>query len=446
MLRARAHDPVVDLVRCCALLVVVLGHWVMQGLYVSEDGDLHRDGLLGLAPWTHPLTWVLQVMPVIFAVGGYANARSWRRAQEQGQGYGAWLHVRVLRLTRPLVPLLLFWTVAPGLAPLAGLQEGWIGVASRASLVPTWFLAVYLVVTAAAPLLVVAWDRWGFVSVAAGVAAAALVDLVSLATPLTSVGSLNVVFVWATMQQLGVAWEAGGLTRAAPLLAAAGGGGLVALVVVGPYATAMVGVTGFGVDNTLPPRVTLLLLGLLQVGGVVIGRPLLEGLAQRPWARTATLLLSARLMTVYLWHLTVLGMAAAVAIWWGGVGLHTRPDTVAWWQQRPAWFLVMTVMTVAAVQVFGRFEQVPSAAEGHRSAVPALLVIAWTTTGLGLLASGWLLAAHQVRWYLPLAVLLGPLVLSRQRTRQRTGRREDELTSGATSVLHPRHRRAEQAP
>src|SRR5688572_13710689 len=68
-LHPREHDPVVDLVRGGALLVVVLGHWVMQGLYVGGDGDLHRDGLLGLATWTHPLTWVLQVMPVIFAVG-----------------------------------------------------------------------------------------------------------------------------------------------------------------------------------------------------------------------------------------------------------------------------------------------------------------------------------------------------------------------------------------
>ena len=51
-----SRNGVVDLVWVTALLIVVLGHWVMQGVYVDTDGALQRQGLLGLVPWTHPLT------------------------------------------------------------------------------------------------------------------------------------------------------------------------------------------------------------------------------------------------------------------------------------------------------------------------------------------------------------------------------------------------------
>lgn len=433
----RAHDPVVDLLRAAALVVVVFGHWLMQGLYVDDRGGLHRDGLLGLAPWTHPLTWVLQVMPIVFAVGGYANARSWRRAQEMGQNYGSWLHVRVLRLTRPLIPLLLLWSVVPPLASLAGAGEGWVGIASRASLVPTWFLAVYLVVMAASPPMLAAWDRWGLASVVCGVLLAAAVDLVSLATPLASVGVLNVVLVWMTVHQLGIGWEAGSLNRVAPVLAIAGGAGLVLLVALGPYATAMVGVSGFGTDNTNPPRVTLLFLGLMQVGGAVMARPFLVRLSNRPAVRGTALALGSRLMTVYLWHLTVLGMVVGVAMSLGGVGLHARPDTADWWWQRPLWLMVLTLGTGLVVGALGWFEHVPTAVDGRQRPLPALVAVAWTTGGLGLLASGALLTGSGTRWYLPLLVLAAPLLLGRRASTTRSGLHRNGHMSAPLGTFDP---------
>lgn len=420
--RPAEHDPVVDLIRAAALVVVVLGHWVMQGLYVDARGDLHRDGLLGLADWTHPLTWLAQVMPVVFAVGGYANARSWRRARAQGQDYGAWLHVRVLRLTGPVVPLMVFWAVAAPLAPHLGLDNGWLGVASRASLVPTWFLAVYLVVTAVAPALVRAWDRWGGWTLVAGLLAAAMVDLVSLTTSFTWLAVLNVVLVWLTVHLLGVAWQDGWLVTRAPWVAVLGGVALVAVVVAGPYGVSMVGVSGHGVDNANPTRVTLLLLGLLQVGAAVAARPLVAGVASRRAGRLVSVALGGRLMTVYLWHLTSLGLATAVALWLGGIGLHARPATAAWWWQRPVWFAVLLVVLAVVVHLFGSFEHVPRSTVARRSPIPALCVALWTTAGLALLADGWLLKGDEVRWYLPVAVLAGPLLLGAWPS-GRTGRR-----------------------
>jgi hypothetical protein len=66
------RNRVVDLVRVLALCGVVLGHWLKQGWYVDDSGILRRAGLLGIAPWTHPLTWIFQVIPLFFVVGGYA--------------------------------------------------------------------------------------------------------------------------------------------------------------------------------------------------------------------------------------------------------------------------------------------------------------------------------------------------------------------------------------
>ena len=100
------RNRVVDLWRAVSILVVVLGHWTMAAVTV-RDGELVPGHLLVLAGWTHPLTWALQVMPVFFLVGGYANALSWRSARARGVAYAGWLRSRLRRLLVPVVPLLL---------------------------------------------------------------------------------------------------------------------------------------------------------------------------------------------------------------------------------------------------------------------------------------------------------------------------------------------------
>ena len=60
----------VDFLRAVSILAVVCGHWLMAGLYVDEAGTLQRGDLLSVSTWAHWLTWVFQVMPVFFLVGG----------------------------------------------------------------------------------------------------------------------------------------------------------------------------------------------------------------------------------------------------------------------------------------------------------------------------------------------------------------------------------------
>ena len=87
-----SRNRYVDFLRAVSILAVVFGHWLMAAPQMV-DGELSVEHLLVVAPWTQVATWVLQVMPVFFVVGGYANAASWESASRAGTGYPAWLRV-----------------------------------------------------------------------------------------------------------------------------------------------------------------------------------------------------------------------------------------------------------------------------------------------------------------------------------------------------------------
>jgi hypothetical protein len=110
------RDRVVDLLRIGSILVVIAGHWLLA-VVTRVDGRIAGDNLLALQPWTQWLTWLLQVMPVFFIVGGRVNGTGWDRARQAGGTAPAWIRRRADRLVRPILPLRLAWTVlTPGLA------------------------------------------------------------------------------------------------------------------------------------------------------------------------------------------------------------------------------------------------------------------------------------------------------------------------------------------
>lgn len=347
----------VDLLRAVSILVVVLGHWTMAAVTV-RDGELVPGHVLVLASWTHPLTWLFQVMPVFFLVGGYANALSWRSAQRRDEDYGTWLRARARRLTLPVVPVLLVWFAAGAVALGLGVDWRTLRLASTVALVPTWFLAAYILVVAVAPATLMAWERWRWWSLLAGALAAALVDLVSLSTGSIAIGFVNYLLVWATVHQLGYAWLDGDLSGVPrrTALAVAGLVGAVLLVVVGPYPVSMVGVDTATVNNTYPTRVTLLLLGMFQAGVVLLVEPLGHRLVAGAKAWAAVVALNARIMTLYLWHVTAMVAVIGVALLAGGRGLAVEPLTTAWWLTRPVWYVVLGAVTAGLVALLGRFE------------------------------------------------------------------------------------------
>jgi surface polysaccharide O-acyltransferase-like enzyme len=381
------RNRVVDLMRVVSILVVIFGHWLIAAVSF-QDGELVTGHLLSMATWTHPLTWVLQVMPVFFFVGGYSNALSWRSAQRNGVGYGGWLRARLRRLVLPVIPLLVVWGVGGWVAFTAGFEWETLQAASQVALVPTWFLATYVVIVALAPPALTLWDRLGWRAVAIGIAGAVVVDVVSIGLGVEMVGFLNYVMVWGTVHMLGYAWVDGRFagSRRRSALAGLGLVGLLGLVVVGPYATAMVGAGTDGITNSFPPRITLLCLGMLQAGLVLLAEPLLDRLAHRRSVWGGVVAVSSQIMTLYLWHFTAMILVIGAGVLAGGFGLGAAPNTAAWWLTRPVWFAVLTVVTVVLSMLFSRFERPGPDTRPEPRAWRPVLAVLLTCFGLALLA------------------------------------------------------------
>ena len=398
-LAARTPDSrnrYVDFLRALSICAVVFGHWLMAAPYVDGAG-IHISSMLEHQQWTRWMTWVFQVMPVFFLVGGYSNSISWQSAERKGQGYGAWLQVRLQRLAGPVLPLVVLWVILAAGAQWLGMRPGMVKVASQMALIPIWFLAVYIAVVVLVPLSFEAWRRYGFKSFGVLVAAAVIDDLLFFAADLKSAGWLNYAFVWLAVHQLGYAWRDGYLAgvRQGVAWVIAGGVVLAALVTLGPYPISMVSVPGQEVSNTLPPKIAMLALGIVQCGLLLsIEAPMRRWLAKsRPW--TAVVLINGMIMTVFLWHLTASTLAIGVALWLGGAGLELAPGSGSWWAMRPLWIAVYLLALLPFALGFGRFERSPGSSRddpGWRLVAGAVLMCA----GLALLAlegiagDGWL--------------------------------------------------------
>ena len=383
-----SRNRVVDLVRVFSILVVVFGHWLMAAI-TFEDGAIVPGHLLELANWTHPLTWVFQVMPLFFFVGGYSNALSWRSARRRDETYGSWLRARLRRLALPVVPLLMVWAIGGWLGLRLGLDWEILQLASRVALVPTWFLAAYVVIVTLAPPALALWERAGWWTIFAGVALAGVADVLSIGAGIVPAGFLNYVFVWATVHQLGYAWvdgEIATMSRRALMLVT---GLLMTLILVraGPYPVAMVGLDTDQITNSYPPRVTLTSLGIFQAGVILVLEPLLQRWMGRLGAWTTVVAVSGRIMTLYLWHLTAMVIVIGLGLLTGGLGFGIEPLSGAWWLSRPVWFAVLVIPTAALIAIFGRYER-PE--QDRRPAPPwwrPVTAVALICAGLGFLAA-----------------------------------------------------------
>lgn len=354
----------VDFLRAVSILMVVTGHWLIVALHY-QDGSLTPGDLLEIKPDTQWLTWIFQVMPIFFIVGGYANAVSLESARRRHVAYAGWLAARLHRLVTPLLALLLGWAGLAATFYFVGVSGGVTRLASRAALIPIWFLAIYIVVVILAPAMYDAWRRWGFASFFALVAIGALVDVAFFAAKLEWMGWSNYLWVWLSVHHLGFAWRDGRLGSPARRLgySALGLTALALLIFRGPYPLAMVGSPDEGLSNTLPPKITLLALGVFQFGLLlaieVPVRRMLSGV--RVWA--ATVLINSMIMTLYLWHITVMVAVVSVAYLAGGAGLGIEPGTLEWWLTRPIWLAVLYAFLLPVTFLLAPLERRPRPAD-----------------------------------------------------------------------------------
>ncbi|WP_146605343.1 acyltransferase family protein [Jiangella anatolica] len=347
-----SRDRLVDLVRAASLAIVVVGHWLMASVSVSPDGRLAPENALTELTTLRPATWVLQVMPLFFMAGGFANLTVWQRTTSAGDGHWTFVRSRLTRLWRPVTRFLPAVPAVGMVAYAAGLPAR-DAVALGVLLVqPLWFLAVYTGIIVVAPLLLrchAVAPRTVLGVLAVG---AVVVDVVRLAGGPAIVATANLAFVWLFAHQLGVC-HADGRLAAVPrrrwwAVVAAAVGVLILLTGPGPYPVSMVGLPG-QLSNMSPPTVCLLVLSIGQGAAVLLARPWLLSWLRRPAPWAAVERFGSVAMTVYLWHLTVL-VAAFGALLAGG-HVPPQPGSATWWLTRPAWLATLAMLLVALVVV-----------------------------------------------------------------------------------------------
>lgn len=409
----------VDYLRVLSILVVVLGHWLMA-VFTVEEGRIVVGHLLARAPGTQLLTWVFQVMPVFFMVGGYSNAASWDAARRSGTSYADWLRSRCQRLLGPTAVFAFAWVPLALFARLLVPNTEVLVAGARLVAVPLWFLAVYLMVVPAAPAMLRLHERFGAIVPVVLALAAAAVDALSTHTHVKgeaivpSWSWVNYAFVWLAIHQLGYLWRDGSLSRssATPWLLAGGGlAGLVTLTASGLYPVSMIGVPGDARTNNTPPTVVLVFLAALQMGLILLSSRWANRRLSRvePWART--IVANSMIMTLYLWHLTAM-VLVVLAGYRFGLGFGMQPLSGVWWLSRLGWIAILCLALAGFVAVFGRFER-PKPAPGV-GAGPGRA--AWTCAGA--LMAGLGLAGLAVQgfytpdklWGLPVGILLALLL------------------------------------
>lgn len=333
---ARSRDLPIDALRAAAVGMVVVGHAIVAAV-AWRGGRPVADNLLATSPLARGLTWVFQVLPLVFLCGGVAAAHS--------AGKPGWLAGRIERLVAPVTSYLAVVAACLGAAWAAGLLDsGSVEVVGRAMAMHLWFLAAFVLVMALVPVLLVAARRFGWRAVPVALLAAASIDACAGRVP--ALGWLNVAVVWGLCAFLGVLratghrWPGGrGGAALSALLALAG---LVALVRYGGYPVSMVGVPGAGRSNAGPPSLAMALLGLTQAGAFSAvadrwkpGRPALVATANRV------------VMGAYLWQFAGIVLAAVLLL---PAGLLPSPATGsgAWWAWRPVW-VVACLLAVGAV-------------------------------------------------------------------------------------------------
>ncbi|MBW3594276.1 MAG: acyltransferase family protein [Actinobacteria bacterium] len=376
----QSRDRYVDFLRALSIGVVVFGHWLMA--IVFYDGrQISGENALEVIPGIWILTWVLQVMPIFFFVGGFSNLVSLKAAYARGESPGEFIRSRVERLMRPTVAFIGTWLVlALALEHVFDLGPA---VAHSTALIakPVWFLAVYTLVIALAPVMLALHHRFGIRVPLAMIAGTIVVDVARIAFDFELVGYLNFAFVWLFAHQLGFFYADGTLgtltRRAFATCAATALGALVLLTNISVYSRSMVGVTGDGVSNNDPPSVCLLALTLWLVSLTMLARDTVSTWLQRsrPWS--AVIAANSMIMTVFLWHLTALLIAVAIA-YPLGFPQH-EGGTAAWWATRPLWLAILTATLVPLVLVFWRFEKPTFKPRAERPAPDRTAVIVGVT-------------------------------------------------------------------
>lgn len=382
---AGGRDTGIDLVRALCVVIVVLLHALMAGVMVDGTGPLFINAAEGAA-WFAPLTWVAQIMPLFFVIGGFAGSIAYDRARVRGGSASGFIAARVHRLLLPAALVLSVVGAALVSLLIVGVPAELVGVAGFRYSQPLWFLGVFLLCQALLPALLAVHHRAPLRGILTLAAAAVLIDVLRAGTGLDALGFLNLAFVWLALQQLGFFLADGRIDalrrsiRAGAAVAAIGL--LTALCIAGVYSPDLI-------ENLNPPTAVLLVLGVTQTAVLSLLRGRLDRFSRRPRVAAFIEFVTARTMTIYLWHMVVvLGMAGVTALiaLTTGVALP-EPSSLEWWLTRPLWLILVTVLTAGLAWALSGAERVRLATGRRPAARVAQAVLCGLIGIVGVLAA-----------------------------------------------------------
>ena len=356
-----SRDRYVDFLRAFSITTVVLGHWFIALIWWRDGPIVGVHNAVGATSGLWLVTWVLQVMPLFFFVGGFSNFKTLTSLFDRGRGYRDFLRTRSARLLRPTAVFVGVWLVAQGL--LHALDIGGDGFFRLGKLPfgPLWFLFVYMFVIALTPVMLWLHQRGGLLVAVALAAAVVVGDVARFGFGVAWAGWPNLAWVWLFSHQLGFFYAdgtlIGGGRRLHLSLALGGIVALGALTNIGVYPRSMVGTDVERISNMNPPTLCILALTLWLVGGAMLLRqPVTHWLQKkRPW--TAVIAANGMIMTVFLWHLTAY-LLTILILYPLGLGRPTD-STASWWLQRPVWLVFPGLVLALLVAIFERFERRP---------------------------------------------------------------------------------------
>jgi peptidoglycan/LPS O-acetylase OafA/YrhL len=347
------RNTYVDFLRAVSLIVVVLWHWAFT-IVIWEDDGPHATNPIGFTTELWLATWLLQVMPLFFYIGGYAHLTSWTRAQARGVSIWSFTGRRLRQLAVPALSLFAVWLVL-GSVLGAVFDLTWVGRAVFLVVSPLWFIAIYLVLVALLPIAIRLHRRFDSIVIVFLAGAALAVDIARFRYDLEWLGMANMLFVWGLCHQLGFFYD-----RIVALhrridwtLLWAGLFGLAGLVFSGLYPGSMVGVPGER-SNMAPPSICIVALVAFQAGVVEIIRPAMQRrLAHARWQR-ANGLVNRFSMPLFLFHTT--GMALHRAVRYAIAGERNEPTSpdLWWWLSRPFAIVGPLLFTLPVIYLFGR--------------------------------------------------------------------------------------------
>ena len=383
------RDRVVDFLRAASILTVVVGHWTI-GIIWWHDGLIGTSSAIGVTSWLWLATWILQVMPIFFFVGGFSNLVTYDAFRRRHQTTGAFIRSRLERLLKPSLVFFAVWipvVVALHIADVGApagprvwgntrLLRGVLPPGATVPFGPLWFLGVYMIVVTISPVTIRLHRRFGLRVPAVMVAGAIAADVIGFELGHPAVRWFNVAFVLLLPHQLGHFYGDGSMLRwprrAFWAMVAVGLGGLMILTNpplwtlfgdarlrwfpgIGTYPKSLLGTDAEHVSNAYPPTLCFLLGGIWTIGALMLLRPSLTKWLRRSLPWRATIAVNGVIMTLFLWHMTAY-LLAILLLWPLGLG-HETDSSLRWWIERSVWIGVPAVILLGLVAVFGRFER-----------------------------------------------------------------------------------------